>query len=183
MRAFGPPDGDLVSEYGLFRQHITAPRAASIWVGGASAYRLYRWTGEGVLAERWHRAPEWLPTPAAPRLGTPNVAPGASIVGITQDSAGRVWTVTRLPGPAWKTGWPSLPPGTREVRSRDLVLDRLFVTLVEVFDPRLGRIVARQTWDAYAPNALPDASLVLYSTDASGDRVTRIVRLRLEGAP
>lgn len=181
-RAFGPPAGDLVSEYGLLRQYLTRPREASIWVGGASAFRLYRWSVDGVLAERWHRAPPWLPEATAPRLGTPSRAPSASLVGITTDSAGRVWTVARLPGPEWKSGWPMLRPGTREVSTRDLVLDRLFVTLVEVFDPRLGRIVARQTWEGYAPNALPGAGLVLYATDAAGTRRTRILRLTLEGA-
>lgn len=177
VREFGPPDGELPSQYGFVRQHLTAPRRGRLWASGAAGYALYQWTTAGALERSWYREPEWLPQPRVTSLGSPTIAPTAMIGGISVDSAGLLWVFARIPGRTWRDGWPRVAPGTMEVRSRDIVMDKLYTTLIEVIDPAKGRVVARQARDEYIVNALPDAGAVFYRTDADG--YARVVIRRL----
>lgn len=66
---------------------------------------------------------------------------------VDTDSAGLLWVSRQIPAPSWDTVTTKGSPPNHEAPSEELippdVEDRLYHTIVEVIDPRVGRLLAR----------------------------------------
>jgi len=182
LRSFGPADNELVAhEAGIVQQFLTTTPGGHLWSAGLSGYNLYEWTSPGVLTLTLRRRPSWFSDVHAGSIGSPTTPPKPMLAGISADSEGLVWVYTRIPASSWMLAWPKLPPGTREVRTRDIAWHLLYDTMIEVIDPRLRRVVARSRYDGAIVSALSGRRAAFEEADVTGNLRVPVVTFDLTG--
>ena len=160
---------------------LTAPGNGAFWAGWMFGYQLTRFAVDGRALRLIGREPDWFREPSQGGLGTPSTPPPSLLVGLEEDRQGRLWTFLRVPSKSWKAAWPTLPPGTREVSSRSIAVEKLYDTLIEVIDPRAGRVIARRRLDGYFVGALPGLRGAMYEVSEDGEGRISILTFALIG--
>lgn len=183
LRTFGPANDELVPHpAGIVQQHITSTPDGRVWSAGVTGYNLYEWNTSGALQRTLRRRPPWFADVHATSIGSPTTPPKPALAGVASDREGLLWVYTYVPASTWKAAWPpTLPPGTREVRTRDIGWHVLFDTMIEVIDPRLQRVVARLRHEGSVVNALPGRRAAFYQVDRLGGVRVPIVTFDLTG--
>ena len=178
-KSFGPdwkiPDFKAMAA----ASRILAPSATGFWTVGQEHYRVEHWTRDGVSDAMLERIPAWPPR-TSEGLGLPDQAPPNGVQGIAEDRNGRVWVFTRVAAPTWREGWPK---GTGDMRISAFSQEKMFRTVVEVLDPKAGRVIARRQLDEWIIAALPEGRAVVYAVDADDIPRLRVVRLAVDGVP
>ena len=147
--------------------------AGRVWSADRAArYRLSQWTTDGVLQRQFERKPAWFAT------DQPGPKPGVATV--MEDSTGLVWVFTNVAAPTWKDAMPR-GEGQREVAVRSIALEKFMKTIVEVIDPRAGRVVAYKDLGELVVAALPGRRAAIYTVDMDGIARLRIVELSITG--
>jgi hypothetical protein len=179
--SFGPDSGKLlVGGRTAIAQLITA-NGGRLWAADFSHYRITQWTTEGAWLQSLIREAPWFPPSNVASLGGPNVAPAPAITGLELDSLGLIWVAAKVPGSHWAAAWPSLPSGIVDVPVRNIHLDLLYGSAIEVIDPTSARVLTRRRMDEWVVAILPGHRAAVYSTDAQGVRHLTIVELKLTG--
>ena len=178
-RSFGPdwkmPDFKAMAA----ASRILAPSATGFWSVGHEFYRLEHWTRDGVNDRQFERVPVW-PERTSEGLGKPDQAPPTvfrRLPKIVADCSGCSRVSRRRPGE--KDG----RKGAGELRISAFSQERMFRTVVEVLDPKAGRVVARRQLDEWIIAALPEGRAVVYTVDTNDIPRLRVVRLTLNGVP
>lgn len=122
-----------------------------VWVAPTTRYSIGLWDLSGRMLAKLDRAPSWFPphpdSPFGIDYDNPNSPPHPGIIGLWQDSEGRLWTLTYVAdehyqealGPVQGIGG-ELRAVTNEQRYSD--------TMVEVLDPQSGELIASRRIDA-----------------------------------
>ena len=144
LRSFGEsPDRLYVESFASARRRIAPASPTSFWAAELSRYRIERWESGGRLVQVFERRAECFPPwdPALP-LANPTVARRPPMVRtLAVDRVGRLWVSTTVADKNWTPQQGSrLGPNWTA---------RAFDTIVEVIDPRLGRVVHAERF----PNA------------------------------
>lgn len=182
LRTFGPANNELVPHVaGIVQQHLASTPDGRVWSAGVTGYNLYEWNASGTLQRTLRRRPPWFADVHATSIGSPTTPPKPALAGVAVDREGLLWVYTYVPASTWKAAWPPLPPGTREVRTRDIGWHVLFDTMIEVIDPRLKRVVARLRHEGSVVNALPGRRAAFYQVDRQGGIRVPIVTFELTG--
>lgn len=183
QRTFGPANGELVPHVaGIVQQFLTTTPDGHLWSAGLTGYNLYEWNAAGALQRTLRRRPPWFADVHAASIGSPSTPPKPALAGLASDREGLLWVYTYVPAETWKAAWPpNLPPGTREVRTRDIGWQVLYDTMIEVIDPRLQRVVARFRHEGSVVNALPGRRAAFYQVDRQGNIRVPIVTFDLTG--
>jgi hypothetical protein len=183
LRAFGPANDELVPHAaGIVQQYLTTAPDGHVWSAGVTGYNLYEWNASGALQQTLRRRPPWFADVHATSIGSPSTPPKPALAGVASDREGLLWVYTYLPASTWRAAWPpTLSPGTREVRTRDIGWHVLFDTMIEVIDPRLQRVVARFRHEGSVVNALPGRRAAFYQLDREGGIRVPIVTFDLTG--
>ena len=158
---------------------LTVPENGAFWAGWMFGYQLTQFAVDGRPLRVLTRQPEWFKESSQGGFGTPSTPPPSFLVGLEEDRQGRLWTFVRVPSKSWKAAWPALPPGTREVSARSIAVEKLYDTIVEVVDPRAGRVIARRTFDGYFVGALPGLRGATYEVSEDGQGRISIVTFAL----
>lgn len=72
-------------------------------------------------------------------------------------------------------------PGQREFEVRQIALERMFRTAIEVIDPRVARVVTRRIVDDWIVAALAGSRAAAYSVSPDGVPQVRVLTLRVLG--
>lgn len=177
VSSFGWERGQLRPNAGNeLQQHLSAPRAGSVWVADPLEYRLGQWTAAGENSLQLKRSPTWFTGRSLAWIGNPTTPPPPSIVGIAEDGDGLLWVYTRVAGTNWKAGWPEVARGTREVSARTIDREKLFEIILEVIDPREGHVVLRQNVAELVLQVLENGDIVTYRSRADGSPAVTIQR-------
>jgi hypothetical protein len=104
-------------------------------------------------------------------LGTPNSPPPPAITDVAEDSTGLVWVFVRVAAPTWREAWPAVGG---EFDYRQMSLDKMFRTMVEVIDPGRQSVVTRTVLNQWVVSALPGSRVASYLTNEDGSVHIRI---------
>ena len=150
------------------RLRLAASRDAGFWVIDGGAYRLTRWDSSGVPRQILTRDPEWWTEQIVPRRGdTTAVPPGSGIQRVVEDANGRLWIAALVPGTRWREGWgPRLPGGGYLMATARM--DLLYDTMIDVIDPRSGRLVTSVRVPGCVVAFLGSDEILLTTEDNSG---------------
>jgi len=171
VRSFGPADGELApGETGFHAMSLSPPAGETLWSAGRSAYNLYQWSIAGTLLRTLRRRPAWFPGDVSPNpwTGTPTRAPPPKLVGVSSSGPDVLWAFVLLPGEQWRSAWPPLPSGTREISTGALAMDRLHRTRLEAIDPASGRVLAWVDHPHPLVNPLPGGRFASFAGDPDG---------------
>lgn len=185
LSSFGPDPAATGAEVG--RPHFMMLSVASgerVWAADTRRYRLTLWTKEGAKLKTFERQPAWFPAPVFGSPGSKTAPPDPVTRAIQEDSAGLVWVFTSVPSKTWAAAWEDsrkqiLRGG--EVITRGIAFEKLYSTMIEVIDPREGRVVARQLIDGYVAYALPGRRAATLSSDDDGFFRVGVLSLTLTG--
>lgn len=154
-------DGSIVSfgaevpEYrpGLPRlsTRILAPaRGGGAWVAHSTRYELERYDGSGKLLGRWTRSVPWFPANRGEVPADLELAPEPRSIAVAEDHRGLLWILLLVPDPRHREAFGPDPHPSPPGRPQILVMENpnlYFDTVVEVFDPVRGRILASTRLD------------------------------------
>jgi hypothetical protein len=148
-------DGQLVREYGASApaasvdDRLGSPAVrdtARVWVPYAKAYVLELLDAGGTVAQRIERRLSWFPPDSGARGFAWQAKPPPRIHAVNIGVDGNIWVLIRRANRAWK---PQEVPGAtrpdRPVEARRLGavnFAELFEGVIEVLDPRDGRLIA-----------------------------------------
>lgn len=133
VQSFGAETPDYRSDRpGRMFRTIAATDDGWLWSARFSPYELELWHPDQGLARTIARAPEWF----KPDLER---STGDKVHDIRLDKEGRLWVVISLKIEDWN------PPDRRLPTATDM--DRILDTVIEIIDPRSGRLVASTRTD------------------------------------
>ena len=147
-------------------RHLTVdPRRGTIWSAFASRYLLEEYGRDGKRIGTIERRAGWFVEP--PRVGPgEDRAPVPVVYGISADSLGRLWVLSRVGDPRWRTAIERKPQMntysvTDEIRYQDIIID--------VLDPRSRQVLASTRID-YTLSAFIGDGLAIVRRLDSEDR-------------
>lgn len=154
-------------------QRVTPARDSGYWTTDILQYRISHFSDSGSLIRMFDHTPDWFPSPSPDNIGTPTSPPPPKIFAIWQAPDGLLWVYGRVASRDWHSGWPKVPPGTRDVPVSAIQEAKLYSTMVEVLDPQTGLVVTSKGFDGYASAVLTDGRVVFYAEDLAGQaRIT-----------
>ncbi len=181
-QSFGQGDGELRAEESPRTRHFfTSPRGRYLWAAWMYGYQFSQFQTNGRLLQTFVRRPEWFAAPSPVSLGTPSSPPPPLVGGVEEDSAGRLWFGVRVASNEWKSAWPKVAPGTREVPSSAIDFEKLYDTMIEIVNPITRTVVTRKRVNEYLVGTLPGPQGVFYRSDELGEGVVTIRSLVLVG--
>lgn len=137
VRSFGNSStGPQGFQFSGGQRAVSYTRGDRIWVNPYGQYRLELWDTAGVHLKSFvHDAP-WLEPWNRTIPGAPfRVRPNARVIGVHEDSAGRLWVIGRIPERDWRP--------VEDTRAYELVYD----SVVEVIDPASGKLLASRRFE------------------------------------
>ena len=157
LRSFGADAPELAPGAEIDLRKLAHAGPGRFWAAHLTRYAVERWTLDGrrdLALER--RAPWFRPyTRIHRRAGE---APKPMVTAVRQDAAGRLWTVVRVADPRWRAARPVAVPDA--LRRRDpaapYAVADLYDSVVEVFDPMCGRLLASRRWPGLIAGFLDD---------------------------
>jgi hypothetical protein len=177
VQSFGSESGELLAnDFGAMARYLTLSSAGGLWTADELLYRLAKVSEDGHIDRVLVRESPWFPGRTARVIGTPSIAPSPSISGVHEDRDGLLWVSLRVASANWQEAWPR---AGGEIDYRQLDLERLFDSVVEVIDPRTARVVARRQFDEWIVSMSPGARIARLSVDGAGAARILINELRL----
>lgn len=142
--------GSSAPEYrpGLPRlnMRLLAPaRNGGAWVAHSTRYQVERYDAQGHLLARWTRAVPWFPANRGEVPADVELPPEPRVIAVAEDERGLVWILLLVPDPRHREAFGPDPHPSPPGRPQILVMEDenlYFDTVVEVFDPAAGRILA-----------------------------------------
>jgi hypothetical protein len=187
VRSFGTdslPTPGSVEESAEKSRFIGPSTRGRIWSAHFRRYVIERWDTAGTLELSIVREVEWFPIVRATYQDPMLVRPHPSQTGVWEDSEGRVWTLIRVADAKWRAR-PPVKPSTLERgsigRTPAELQDSLYDSIIEVFDPKRGVLLASRRF----PQDFTRAGRgFLYSKGASPDGAStkKIWRIRMDSA-
>jgi hypothetical protein len=182
VASFGLTDGEIRPDGVARTWHWFTPSAAGkVWAAWMYGYNLSEWDSRGRVIRALERKPRWFSASSPSSLGTPTTPPPPFVAGIQQDRDGLLWVLVHTPAPTWREAWPKLSPGTREVSSRMIAKERMYSTIIEVIDPRIARVMARQTLNSFGVPGLAGGRIAVYDVDPDGNGRITVLSISLAG--
>ncbi|HEX8276194.1 MAG TPA: hypothetical protein VF615_26380 [Longimicrobiaceae bacterium] len=159
----------------LGMRNIAPASGNRIWSARAGSYRVELWGADGsnpltvVRNASWFRPWEHEVRRSAEGLERPRV------VDLAEDWQGRLWVSILVRDPKHRPA-----SGTREVPITEVDADTEFDTILEVLDPRSGRLLAQRRFEQSISEFVGDGSMVVTRReDADGNIVVDVWRVRL----
>ncbi len=157
--------GPRLAHRELFYNQHTAVASST---GGAVSvpirtYDLYTWSSTGRMTGHFVRRPSWFPGSDKLGLGNPTTPPYPQVHALRTDASGLIWVAIGVPSSHWKAGWDGVTIRAGEFKSNDPAFHELFDTIIEVIDPKSGRVLARQKVEGWITQFLRDGRMVRYT--------------------
>lgn len=188
LQSFGFSDASVVPGRGGLAVNWVAPsRDGGFWsVSYRGAYTLAKWTQDGKLVQRLDISSALVGPGMGDHVGfTPDRATDAYVRSIVEDGEGRVWVEIVAADKDWKRGarFNRDLPGERGMIPDISDYDRVYDTVIEVFDPRSGARIVSQRFDAHYALLLAPSRIGRPIVQPDGTFRMEVHSLRLIGLP
>ena len=183
LRAFGG-DGEAVhyDRPQAQTRRIALTPSADVWAGRVDRYELELWRMDGTPLQVLRRAVAWYPPWTDYNVQAPDVArPKPMLTSIKHDSAGLVWTMTRVAVENWKPSAKPSPEGKERPVPSVNVYDQNSDVILEVIDPRTGALIVSQRFPQYLQAFINGGLLYSLRETEEGDIRVDVWRATLNG--
>ena len=188
VSSFGPNEGAMrPQEVFHLGQRISRPQGGNYWTIEDRLYRLSQWTRGGARLKQLERRPSWFAGPSNLRPGDHDTPPSPTGAALFEDERRRVWAFTEIAAPDWQSAWNDVPriKGSESRESsaaRGPAFSKLYRTMIEVIDPRVGRVMARSSLNhMQVVSVLSGNRVVVYSLDLDDQPFLSVVQVVLVG--
>ena len=167
--SFGAEDPEYRSDLPRLRWRSVdwADPGREVWAAPMMRYVVERWDLSGSKQAEIVRDAEWF-QPHENHGFNDDEPPNPALIGIRQDSAGRLWTLVRVADTNWRdaVGWVESRFGS----TRWGIADRegYYDTILEVIDATTGQLLASQRFDRVLLRFGSRGRLVAYHEDSLG---------------
>jgi hypothetical protein len=145
VRSFGSASGAFRPDIPYFdRRSITFAGPGQVWAAHVNQYRIELWSTEGRKVRELRRTVPWFPPYLASREPSRSTPPPTLLGDVRQDRDGRLWVRISVPDANWRRA--VQPGGPHGVTIPDY--NQYLDTIIEVIDPRRGRLLASRRFDA-----------------------------------
>ncbi|MFS8636691.1 MAG: 6-bladed beta-propeller [Gemmatimonadota bacterium] len=168
---------DMRSLYQQERR-IAPSRDGSVWSAYKAQYLIERWGLDGMKKSGFYRVVDWFPPFPEEHPISPENEPYPALGEIHEDRAGRLWVAVWVADTNWKAGIGKMengPEGSYYIADHSRLLD----TMLEVIDPRTGRLVMSQRVPQFVVAFLSDEMIASYRADDDGVPFIDIWRMRI----
>ena len=174
------PSGPVQDERVLMRK-IAVSADGSLWTARRQEYMLEHWSANGTPLHRLSRNVEWFQPYVIDDsfIGGP---PRPFVIGINQDSSGRLWVLVSVPNPNWKQalGRGPVVGGRQTTRVASPDPTDVWWTRIEVIDPRTAEVLANSLIRQSLGGFSSDGNVFSPVVDQDGVAIMRVWRLRLD---
>ncbi len=159
------------------RRSLARANDEEIWSAHQNRHQVELWSLSGELKTVIKSNPEWfqpweISNPEAPW----NAPPEPQLSSIQQDSVGRLWILSRVPGANWERL--ELGGNERIMPSLDW-MNAAFDTVVEVIDPLTGKLLIRETLQGNRAEFIGNGLIAEKRERPDGDGMVIIWKLSL----
>jgi hypothetical protein len=181
IRSFGSSAAPVGPRDVLERRRIAASPRGELLATAENRYDLEQWSASGTNTLVLQRRPDWFP----PRRtgATVNILeerPVPIVTGAWEAPNGLMWARIDVAAPDWKGTW---KPGDPESSISTTDYARLADTVLEVIDPRTGRVVTSRRVDVPLKRFFGDGFTFSHREDSLGYRSIDVWALRVTGLP
>lgn len=147
------PSGAVVPSLRPRDMYYLARRVAASHDGGVWAapftysYEISKWTVDGKLARTLVREVAWFRPVDSAWAATPTVPPMSFTRAVIEDSLGLLWTAIEVPDRSWKDGLVEDRMRNGKMAYKPGIVSKLLDGVVEVIDPRAGRLLGSVRFD------------------------------------
>ncbi|HEX6068991.1 MAG TPA: 6-bladed beta-propeller [Longimicrobiaceae bacterium] len=173
------PESDVAD----LRRRMAVSPDGIIALGHNNRYVVEIWDASGTHLRTLSRDPDWFAPPSPGRPGGGAAEPAPRLETPRFDGRGRLWTLSHVADANWRD---ALAP-TKDVYGREVVTVRTgrqsdhLDTIVEVLDPKTGRLLAGLRIDAAVDLISDDGFAASYREDEVGQPSIDIWRFTLVG--
>ncbi|MDX1745915.1 MAG: hypothetical protein R3324_08260 [Halobacteriales archaeon] len=139
------------------------------WAASLNDYRIERFDGEHRLVARFSRDAPWF-TVVAPPGG-----PSSALLDIREIASGELVVIGRTADPEWRDAVEPFRGSAYTVKS----YSRYYDSVLEVIDPRTGRLVHSQRFDEFILTFVDPDHVVVKEESPTGDVRLHVMRLRV----
>ena len=163
-------------------RRLAAPVGPNLWTAKFNDYVLEQWSLDGRKLAQMIRQVPWFPPnanvrpPANATAGTHREPP--QMRSLSEDTAGRLWTLTTVPDRDWQPRTLPAAPGGGTY-TPDSLRHKLHDSVLEVIDPARGEVLATRTFDTLFMSFIAPDLLVSFTEDAGGNPRYVVWRVRL----
>lgn len=158
---------------GAGRRHVALDREGGVWTVRPNRYEIRSYDSQGNLRRTYRGIRDWISGEPLPTRWDLTRRPPGQIGALAVDDAGLVWVFAVVPDANWRPLQPQAGPPDPSA---------IYDTLIEVFDPRSGALVAHARVDHLV---FPLRSGQIYGIvpQPSGDQQVQIWNVTLPRTP
>ena len=168
---------------GALRRELAPSTGSRFWAAHAAEYEVELFDTTGARLFRLVRDSAQSPLRHRVADSVVDFAPRPAVTGVREDAEGRLWVLMQVPAPNWREAGRY---SKRAVDDTVLVVpqyvDRLFQTVVEVIEPKSGRLVASRQFPSALVSFVDEHSVLGLRQRVDGKWETDIWRLSLRGS-
>jgi len=179
--SFGAGDGEVRPGDARYDFQEVVRGKDALWSASRFDYRVTSWASLGRPARSFARRPAWFAAPATGGIGWHDRPPSPHVAALRMDEDERLWVFLAVPSRSWRDAWPRMPAGATEVELKSVAVERLYDTMVEVIEPRSGRVLTRSRLPGYVVSALPNGQLARFMVTDEGVQVVEILESAIVG--
>lgn len=180
IKSFGGADTAVFRPYQANRQiRRLAATNGGFWIAHYIAYHIERYDLTGERTASISRRPTWFPDSGAAQPNVQLGSPVSNIVDIQEDPSGRLWIISRVPDPNWRSAISTSVGPHGPSYSIDSYTD-YFDTIIDVIDPIDAKLIATARWAGYAVRFIDTLTVAVYD-DSSTEPHVSVWVLSLEG--
>jgi hypothetical protein len=152
----------------------------SIWTSHRYRYLIQLWTPEGKLLKELNRDVPWFEPYDRRPLPDGKTPPPPTLIDITVDPAGLIWTAVSIPNDDWKKFQTAYyDPNLKRQMFRSSKPGAEYDAIIEVIDPKAGTVVATRRVRQHTLGFAASGHIVFHTTDDAGRDSVDIWRLGL----
>jgi hypothetical protein len=176
VMSFGSSDESFRSDASfLLVRRLTLSTQGRFWSARVNEYALELFDANGRRHVSLRREPPWFSAWFEPTPITPLTPSKPNIVAVHEDRQGQLWVMVEVPDD--KQGTLLRPASVGEERSFTLPeTEQAYDTVVEVLDPRLGRLILAERLPGLFVRFMGDGTMVSVTETSDGTPVLDVWR-------
>ena len=187
VKSFGAEAATFLPDRRLAtRRRLARSSDGGFWAAHVTRYVIEKYDSAGVKTIELEREADWFPPHDQGLLQGEDRSPKPLLLGISEDSVGRVWVLSVIGDAAWRsaigTVLPSRLGGGRSPAPVITDFDKYFDAVLEVIDVKQRRVIASQRFPQ-ALTFLVNDHIVAQRIETDGDFFIQTWRLGLLVSP